>query len=56
MEEAEALCQRIGIMAKGTLRCFANPTRLKQMYGSGYKISTNSLETDTPRVAAYVNG
>lgn len=22
MEEAEALCQRIGIMAKGTLRCF----------------------------------
>ena len=23
MEEAEALCQRIGIMAKGTLRCLA---------------------------------
>jgi ABC-type multidrug transport system ATPase subunit len=49
MEEAEALCQRIGIMAKGTLRCLANPTRLKQIYGSGFKIFANSLEKDTPR-------
>lgn len=38
MEEAEALCQRIGIMAKGTLRCLANPTRLKSLYGPGFKI------------------
>ncbi|KAI8838124.1 hypothetical protein BC829DRAFT_447484 [Chytridium lagenaria] len=38
MEEAEALCQRIGIMAKGTLRCLANPIRLKDLYGSGFKL------------------
>ncbi|KAI8606813.1 P-loop containing nucleoside triphosphate hydrolase protein, partial [Chytriomyces sp. MP71] len=30
MEEAEALCQRIGIMAKGSLRCVAQPLRLKE--------------------------
>jgi ABC-type multidrug transport system ATPase subunit len=54
MEEAEALCQRIGIMAKGTLRCLAGPTRLKQLYGNGFKLFTNSLVADTPRVAEYI--
>ena len=52
MEEAEALCQRIGIMAKGTLRCLANPIRLKEIYGNGFKLFFNSLEEDTQRVSA----
>ncbi|KAJ1516702.1 hypothetical protein HMI54_008511, partial [Coelomomyces lativittatus] len=38
MEEAEVLCQRIGIMAKGTLRCLGSQLRLKQLYGSGFKL------------------
>ncbi len=54
MEEAEALCQRIGIMAKGTLRCLANPTRLKEVYGSGFKLYVNSNEEDTPKAAKYI--
>ena len=54
MEEAEALCQRIGIMAKGTLRCLSNPTRLKELYGSGFRIYANSLEEDTPKVTQYL--
>lgn len=54
MEEAEALCQRIGIMAKGTLRCLANPTRLKERYGNGFKIYSNSLARNTPKVAAFI--
>ena len=54
MEEAEALCQRIGIMAKGTLRCLANPTRLKDLYGPGFRIFANSHEQDTPRAAKYI--
>nr|KAJ3412372.1 hypothetical protein HK105_002369 [Polyrhizophydium stewartii] len=54
MEEAEVLCQRIGIMAKGTLRCLANPIRLKQVYGTGFRIYFNSLEDDTPRASAFV--
>jgi ABC-type multidrug transport system ATPase subunit len=54
MEEAEALCQRIGIMAKGTLRCLANPTRLKDLYGPGFRIFANSHEQDTPRASKYI--
>lgn len=54
MEEAEALCQRIGIMAKGTLRCLANPTRLKELYGPGFRLFANSLEKDTPKATAYI--
>ena len=51
MEEAEALCQRIGIMAKGTLRCIANPSRLKELYGSGYTLNFNGI-TESMNAAA----
>jgi ABC-type multidrug transport system ATPase subunit len=54
MEEAEALCGRIGIMAKGTLRCLANPTRLKQLYGSGFKLFFNSLESSTEEASKFI--
>ncbi|KAJ1344845.1 hypothetical protein BSLG_000360 [Batrachochytrium salamandrivorans] len=54
MEEAEALCQRIGIMAKGTLRCLANPIRLKQLYGAGFKLFFNALEEDMPRAVSFI--
>ncbi|KAJ1564290.1 hypothetical protein HK405_015286, partial [Cladochytrium tenue] len=39
MEEAEAVCQRVGIMSKGTLRCLSSPTGLKQRYGAGFRLS-----------------
>ncbi|KAI8848838.1 hypothetical protein BC829DRAFT_417290 [Chytridium lagenaria] len=54
MEEAEALCQRVGIMAKGTLRCLGNPLRLKELYGSGFRVFFNSKEEDTERAAKWV--
>ena len=54
MEEAEALCQRIGIMAKGTLRCLAEQTRLKELYGNGFKIFANSEISNTPAVAKFI--
>ncbi|KAI8848835.1 hypothetical protein BC829DRAFT_417287 [Chytridium lagenaria] len=54
MEEAEALCQRIGIMAKGTVRCLANPLRLKELYGSGFRIFFNSKEEDTERACTWI--
>ncbi|KAL2915890.1 hypothetical protein HK105_204591 [Polyrhizophydium stewartii] len=38
MEEAEVCCQRIGIMAKGTMRCLGTAARLKELYGRGYKL------------------
>jgi len=39
MEEAEVLCHRIGIMSHGTLRCCATPLRLKELYGSGFRLT-----------------
>ncbi|KAJ3113667.1 hypothetical protein HK100_001913 [Physocladia obscura] len=54
MEEAEALCYRIGIMAKGSLRCLGNPLRLKELYGTGFKLAFYSKAEDTARACAYV--
>jgi ABC-type multidrug transport system ATPase subunit len=38
MEEVVALCQRIGIMVGGTLRCLGSPQRLQSLYGQGYQL------------------
>ena len=54
MEEAEALCQRIGIMARGTLRCIADQLRLKELYGTGFKLFANCDSNTTGEVARYL--
>jgi ABC-type multidrug transport system ATPase subunit len=46
MEEAEALCTRIGIMAKGELRCIGSAQHLKSKYGKGYTLTVNLLPSD----------
>jgi len=38
MEEAEAVCDRIGIQVKGRLRCLGSPDHLKAKHGSGYRL------------------
>ncbi|CAG9831938.1 unnamed protein product [Diabrotica balteata] len=38
MEEADALCSRIGIMVKGELRCLGSTQHLKNLYGAGYTL------------------
>ena len=38
MEEADALCGRIGIMAHGSLRCLGSSLHLKTKFGAGYKL------------------
>lgn len=38
MEEADTLCTRIGIMAKGQLRCIGSQQHLKSQFGDGYKL------------------
>lgn len=45
MEEAEALCSRIGIMAKGRLRCVGSAQHLKEKFGKGYTLTINLLPT-----------
>ncbi len=39
MEEADALCHRIGIITRGTLRTVGSQLRLKRDYGQGYRLS-----------------
>jgi len=38
MEEAEALCSRIGIMVGGRLRCLGSNQHLKARFGGGYQL------------------
>lgn len=38
MEEADALGDCVGIMAKGKLRCIGSTVRLKSRFGAGYKV------------------
>ena len=39
MEEADALCNRIGIMAGGGLRCLGTQIHLKNKFGDGFKVT-----------------
>jgi len=38
MEEAEALCTKMGIMVKGEFKCFGPATHIKDKFGTGYEI------------------
>ncbi len=41
MEEAEALCTRLGIMVSGTLRCLGSGQRLRTRYAKEYQIEAS---------------
>ncbi|RWS12259.1 ATP-binding cassette sub-family A member 1-like protein [Dinothrombium tinctorium] len=38
MEEADALADRIAIMAEGEVKCFGTPMFLKRVFGNGYQL------------------
>ncbi|CAH8434458.1 unnamed protein product [Schistosoma turkestanicum] len=48
MEECELLCNHIGLLIRGKIRCTGSPLELKQRYGLGYQVdlefSTNVLQ------------
>ena len=48
MEEADALCTRVGIMVKGELRCLGSTQHLKNKYGGGYvlEVKCNAQSAD----------
>jgi ATP-binding cassette subfamily A (ABC1) protein 3 len=59
MEEAEALCHRIGIMVKGQLHALGTKQHLKMKFGSGYELNvklyiSESYVTDTARFTQFV--
>ena len=41
MDEAETLCDRIGIILKGRIRCLGTQYKLKTEYGKGFKLCIN---------------
>lgn len=38
MDECEALCTKLAIMAQGQFQCFGNIQHLKAKYGQGYTL------------------
>jgi len=36
MEEAEALCTKMGIMVRGQFQCFGTATHIKSKYAQGF--------------------
>lgn len=50
MEECEAVCDRLGIMVGGTLRCLGTSQHLKGRFGGGYSIE---VRRHTVRNAAF---
>ena len=46
MEEAEALCPKIGIMVNGKFRCFGSAQHLKNKYGVGYELEIKFKEIE----------
>merc|ERR1712127_455428 len=47
MEECEALCPRIGIMAGGNLRCLGSAQQLKSKFGQGYQLEMKIKDVET---------
>ena len=45
MEEADVLCNRIGIVRDGAMRCIGPQVRLKSLYGGGYRLLINLLRS-----------
>lgn len=47
MEEAEVLCNKIGIIKDGSMVCVGSSSQLKQSYGQGYKLLV-TMESGAP--------
>ena len=55
MEEADALCGRIGIMAYGVLRCLGPSLHLKRRFGDGFRVEVTHLEDGVEAALAFLN-
>ena len=38
MDEAEALCNKMGIMVKGEFKCYGSASHIKNKFGTGYEV------------------
>jgi len=54
MEEAERLCDRVGIMAEGRLKCIGPPEEVKLRLGKGYRLKVSLPESNVEELHALV--
>ena len=54
MDEAEALCTRVGIMVAGRLRCLGSVAHLKAVHGGGYTLELRAPPAAVGRIAAHL--
>jgi ABC-type multidrug transport system ATPase subunit len=54
MDEAELLCNRIGIVALGVMRCLGNQLHLKNKFGEGYNLKINFDPEYEPQVIKFI--
>eukprot|EP00042_Codosiga_hollandica_P054526 m.739987 g.739987 ORF g.739987 m.739987 type:complete len:1626 (-) comp58922_c0_seq2:1991-6868(-) len=54
MEEAEALCHRLGIMVNGKLQCIGSPQHLKAKFGEGYVLEIRYAHGHQADIQAFV--
>eukprot|EP01095_Lingulamoeba_sp_RSL-Kostka_P009794 TRINITY_DN3409_c0_g2_i1.p1 TRINITY_DN3409_c0_g2~~TRINITY_DN3409_c0_g2_i1.p1 ORF type:complete len:328 (-),score=74.78 TRINITY_DN3409_c0_g2_i1:193-1176(-) len=54
MEEADALCENIGIMVKGSLQCIGGSQHLKSKFGTNYRLSIKTLKQRSEDVNDFV--
>ncbi|KAJ7956359.1 ABC transporter A family protein [Quillaja saponaria] len=58
MEEAEVLCDRLGIFVDGSLQCIGNPKELKARYGGSYVFTmttSSDHESDVENLAKHLS-
>ncbi|XP_052624589.1 ABC transporter A family member 7 [Lactuca sativa] len=56
MEEAEHLCDRLGIFVDGSLQCVGNPNELKGRYGGSYVFTMTTSSNHEANVENLVKG
>ena len=54
MDEAEALCSRVGIMVAGRLRCLGSIAHLKAIHGDGHTLELRTSAAAAGSVAAFL--
>lgn len=57
MEEAEVLCDRIGVMSMGEMQAIGTATELKHRFGAGYTffiVSSFRSQEDVPKIEEFV--
>ncbi|KAF6155708.1 hypothetical protein GIB67_007145 [Kingdonia uniflora] len=54
MEEAEVLCDRLGIFVDGSFQCIGNPKELKARYGGCYVFTVTTSSTQEKEVENFV--